>query len=103
MKIINLGKLQDKLKVDMGSEVVFPENSRLRNEESKDIWTIEEDDEFEKMVIEDTVKGIIDMYGYTRDIAEKLVTESELKWSIKVAPDVIAHCSKEQLVDLIID
>ena len=89
---IKLDKLQEKLKGNMANRIAFGDNNRIRME----------DDEFEKMIIQNTAQGIIDMYGYDRETVEKIVAESELRWSIKVAPEMISHCSKEQLVDMII-
>ncbi|NLZ34621.1 hypothetical protein N3C_2639 [Clostridium sp. N3C] len=60
------------------------------------------DEKFKEKVIEDTIKGIIKIYGYSRAAAEKAVKESNLQWSIDFAPDMIAHCSLEQLVDMVI-
>lgn len=58
--------------------------------------------EFRKMVFKDAIKGIMKMYKFDENTAKKIVEESGLDWSIKVAPDMVAHCSQEQLVDMII-
>lgn len=59
--------------------------------------------EFKKLIFNSAIEGIMKIYGLDREISEKLVNESGLDWSVKVAPDMIAHCSQEQLVDMIME
>jgi len=59
--------------------------------------------EFKKLIFNSAIEGIMKMYGLDREVSEKLVNESGLDWSIKVAPDMIAHCSQEQLVDMVME
>ena len=57
--------------------------------------------EFKNMIFKITIEGIMEIYNLDRETSEKLVNESGLDWSIKVAPDMIAHCSQEQLVEMV--
>lgn len=57
--------------------------------------------EFKEMVFKDAIEGIMKMYKFDKKTSEKIVEESGLDWSIEVAPDMVAHCSQEQLVDMV--
>ena len=57
--------------------------------------------EFKNMIFKITIEGIMEIYNLDRETSEKLVNESGLDWSIKIAPDMIAHCSQEQLVEMV--
>lgn len=57
--------------------------------------------ELEKIILNSAVEGVMKMYNLDRETSEKLVDESGLEWTIKVSPDMIAHCSQEQLVDIV--
>ncbi|WP_123054224.1 hypothetical protein [Clostridium sp. JN-1] len=57
--------------------------------------------EFKEMIFKATIEGIMKIYGFDKKVSEKLVAESGLDWSIEVAPDMVAHCSQEQLVDMV--
>ena len=59
--------------------------------------------EFKKLIFNSAIEGIMKIYELDREVSEKLVNESGLDWSVKVAPDMIAHCSQEQLVDMIME
>lgn len=57
--------------------------------------------ELKQLIFKSAVEGIMSIYGFDKKISENLVNESGLDWSIKVAPDMVAHCSQEQLVDMV--
>lgn len=57
--------------------------------------------DFKEMIFQITTEGIQKMYGYDKETARNIVEKSGLAWSIEVAPDMIAHCSQEQLVDMV--
>lgn len=57
--------------------------------------------EFKEMIFKATIEGIMKIYGFDKKVSEELVAESGLDWSIEVAPDMVAHCSQEQLVDMV--
>lgn len=57
--------------------------------------------EFKEMIFKATTEGIMKIYGFDKKVSEKLVAQSGLGWSIEVAPDMVAHCSQEQLVDMV--
>lgn len=57
--------------------------------------------EFKEMIFQYVIEGIMKIYKLDKDTSEKIVFNSGLDWSIKVAPEMIAHCSQEQLVDMV--
>lgn len=59
--------------------------------------------ELKGIIFKSTIEGIMKIYGFTRENAENIVNNSGLEWSIEVASDIIAHCSQEQLVDMVMD
>lgn len=63
---------------------------------------MEYNEEFKENIFNYTIEGIVKLYGYSIESSTKLVNESELDKSILLFPNMIAHCSQEQLVDLVI-
>jgi hypothetical protein len=63
---------------------------------------LEYDEDFKLDVISYVIEGIVELYGYDPAEAERAVKLANLEWSIDVAPDMIAHCSLEQLIDMVL-
>lgn len=57
--------------------------------------------EFKEIIFNSTIEGIVKMYGYDKETATNLVINSGLDKSILLFPDMIAHCSQEPLVDMV--
>jgi hypothetical protein len=57
--------------------------------------------EFKEMIFQYVIEGIMKIYKLDKETSEKIVNNSGLDWSIDVAPEMIAHCSQEQFVDMV--
>ena len=58
-------------------------------------------EELKRTIIKATVEGIMKIYGLDENSSKKIVNNSGLDRSIRIAPEMVAHCSQEQLVDMV--
>lgn len=58
-------------------------------------------EELKKIIFKSTIEGIMKIYGLDEDSSKNIVYTSGLDRSIRIAPEMVSHCSQEQLVDMV--
>ncbi|WP_026881470.1 hypothetical protein [Clostridium akagii] len=60
-------------------------------------------EELKEIIFKATIEGIMKIYGLDENYSKKIVENSGLDRSIRINPEMVSHCSQEQLVDMVMD